>query len=159
MSSKLWRQLVDRLSNQATRRGGVAIEDPGMLTLQPPQDSGELVRATLYTDESGTDRTVIVTTGFAHRLTASLNDPDDVDYVCMMVVAVLGGHAAEVAEVAADGTWLNVASVVETPDGGAQRGTQIAPAWHLKGRPVDHEHRRQIDPWPRPAGNETSPEA
>src|SRR6266540_1148143 len=69
MSSKLWRQLVDRLSNQATRRGGVAIEDPGMLTLQPPQDSGELVRATLYTDESGTDRTVIVTTGFAHRLT------------------------------------------------------------------------------------------
>src|SRR6266498_1534065 len=96
MSSKLWRQLVDRLSNQATRRGGVAIEDPGMLTLQPPQDSGELVRATLYTDESGTDRTVIVTTGFAHRLTATLQGRDDVQDVCMMVVARRGGRAADV---------------------------------------------------------------
>jgi hypothetical protein len=98
MSAALWSNVVDQLSHEVARRGGAAIEDPGTLTLQPPQESGELVRVTLYTDESGTDRTVIVTTGFAHTLTASLNDPDDVDYI------------------------QNV--------------------------PVDHEHRRQIDPWP-----------
>jgi hypothetical protein len=124
-----------------------------MITLQPPPDSGELIRASLYHDESRTDWTVFVTTGFAHRLAASLNDPDDVDYVCQMVVAVMDGHATEVAEIAADGTWLHVASTVETPDGSAQRGTQIAPTARLSGAPVDHEHVRRIYPWPRRIGS------
>jgi hypothetical protein len=154
MDSELWRELVGRLSGEATRRGGTAIEDVDMVTLHPPQDAGELVRATLYHDESRTDLTVIVTTGFAYQLAASLNDTDDLDYVAMTVVAILDGQATEVAEVAKDGTWLNVVSTVETPDGGARRSTQVAPAFHLVGARVDHEHRRQIDPWPRSAGDE-----
>src|SRR6266511_4396736 len=159
MDNELWRELVNRLSNEATRRGGTAIEDIDMLTLQPPQDSGETVRTTLYHDESGTDLTVIVTTGFAYQLAASLNDPDDVDYVGMTVVAILDGRATEVVEIAKDGTWLNVVSTVETPDGGARQSTQVAPAFHLAGAPVDHEHVRRIDPWPRLADAETFPEA
>jgi hypothetical protein len=155
MDSELWRELVDRLSAEATRRGGTAIEDVDMVTLQPPQDSGELVRATLYHDESGTDLTVIVTTGFAYQLAASLNDAGDLDYVNMTVVAILDGQATEAVEVAKDGTWLNVVSTIETPDGGARRSTQVAPAFHLAGAPVDHQHARRIDPWPRPTGAET----
>jgi hypothetical protein len=37
--------------------------------------------------------------------------------------------------------------------------THLAPVFHLREVPVDHEHRRQIDPWPRPAGTETFPPA
>jgi hypothetical protein len=124
------------------------IDDADMITLQPPQESGEVVRATLYHDESGADLTVIVTTGFAYQLAASLNDDDDIGYVAMTVAAILDGHATEVAEVADDGTWLNVVSTVETPDGGAWRSTQVAPALHLAGSPVTHEHVRRIEPWP-----------
>lgn len=149
--------MVDRLSGEATRHGGEAIEDPDMITLRPPQDSGELVRVIRYTNETGEDETVRVETGFAYRLALSLNGEDGPDRVCTTVVAILDGCATEVAEIAADGTWLNTACTVERPDGGRQRRTQIAPAWHLKGVPVDHEHGRQIDPWPRPAGDETVP--
>lgn len=149
-------QTVDRLSGEAARRGGTAIEDIDVVTLQPPQDSGELVRVVRYVNKTETDQTVRIETGFAYRLAASLNDPDDIDHVCMTVFAILDGHATEVAEVAKDGTWLGYAAAVETPDGGAQRATRPAPAFHLAGVPVDHEHRRQIDPWPRPAGSQTS---
>src|SRR6266511_2195067 len=73
--------------------------------------------------------------------------------------AALDGRATEVVEIAKAGTWLNVVSTVETPDGGARQSTQVAPAFHLAGAPVDHEHVRRIDPWPRLADAETFPEA
>lgn len=86
-----------------------------------------------------------------------LNGKDGPDDVYRTVVAILDGHAAEVAEVAEDGTWVNVAVLVQTKDGGNRRSTQIAPAWHFKGLPVDHEHQRQIEPWPQVKGGETVP--
>ena len=108
------------------------------------------MRVTRYTNDTGEEETVRVETGFAYRLALSLDGTDGPDDVCTTVVAILDGHAAEIAEVAADGTWLNTACTVDRPDGGRQRRTQIAPAWRLKGAPVDHEHRRKIDPWPAP---------
>jgi hypothetical protein len=69
---------------------------------------------------------------------------------------VLDGHAAEVAEIAADGTWLRHGSQYTTP---TISGRHVRPvlAWHLKDLPTDHEHVRPVDPWPRPAGTETFP--
>jgi hypothetical protein len=153
MSSKEWRQVVDRLMTEAARRGGEAIEDPDMVTLRPPQDSGELVRVLRYTDESGTDQTVFIETGFAYRLPVSLNGEDGAEDVFTTIVAILDGHATEVAEISVDGVWLNTACTVDRPGEGVQRRTIIAPAWHLKGASVDHEHVRQIDPWPPPTSS------
>jgi len=134
-----------------TRRGGSAILDTDMLTMEPPVDSGEMVRAIRFSDQSGEDQTVTITTGFAFRTAVSLNSEGGPENVYRTVVAILDGYAAEVAEVAADGTWLNVAATIEPPDGRNRRSTQMAPAMRLTGLPVDHEHRRQIDPWPRPS--------
>src|SRR6266542_3429705 len=130
--SEEWRELVDRITREAGRRGGAAVEDLDMASLQPPQDSGELVRVIHYADETGTDQTVIVETGFAFRHAVSLNGED--------------------------GAWLHVVNHVDTPGGEWQESTHPAPAFHLKDMPVDHEHRRRIEPWPRPAGDETLPD-
>jgi hypothetical protein len=154
---ELWRHLVDRLSIEATRRGGRAEEDLDIVVMYPPQDSGEVVRVLRYIDETGLDQTIMIECGFAFRVAESLNEDEHIDYVMTTVTAVLDGNAAEIAEVAADGTWLHHASAITTPTGGGM--TRIAPAWHLKEVPVDHEHRRPIDPWPRPAGAETFPPA
>jgi hypothetical protein len=96
---------------------------------------------------SGIDQTGTRVESF--RTVVSLNGEAGAENVYRTVVAILDGYAAEVAEIAADGTWLNVAATIEPPDGRNRRSTQLAPALRLKGVPVDHEYRRQIDPWPR----------
>ncbi len=156
--SEEWRGLVDRITREAGQRGGAAVEDLDMVSLQPPQDSGELVRVIHYADETGTDQTVIVETGFAFRHAVSLNGEDGAEWVATVVVAILDGHAFEIAQVGKDGTWLHVVNHVDTPGGEWQESTHPAPAFHLKDMPVDHEHRRRIEPWPRPAGDETLPD-
>jgi hypothetical protein len=150
-SIKLWRQMAGRLSGEAARRGGRADVDDDTAYLYPPSASGEPVRVLRGIDPTGTDQTIFIAAGFAFQVAESLNNTDDIDYVLTTAVAVLDGHAAEVAEVAEDGTWLNHGSVLATPAGGGMR--RLAPAWHLKDVPVHHEHRRQIEPWPRPAGS------
>jgi hypothetical protein len=152
---ELWRQLAERLSAEATQRGGQAEIDDDAAELYPPEDSGEPVRVYRGIDPTGTDQTVFIRAGFAFQVAKSLNEGEHLDYVMATVLAVLDGNAAEVAEVAADGTWLHHASVITTPTGGGN--TRMAPAWHLKDVPVDHEHRGQVDPWPRPAGTEAFP--
>jgi hypothetical protein len=155
MRLDLWRQVANRLSTEATGRGGRAEVDDDVAYLYPPQDSGEPLRVLRGIDETGLDQTIFIEAGFAFHAAESLNDTDAIEHVATTVIAVLDGHAAEVAQVAADGTWLHHASIITTPTGGGM--TRMAPAWHLREVPVDHEHRRQIDPWPRPAGAETFP--
>jgi hypothetical protein len=153
MYSEAWNLVVDRLSREAARRGGEAIEDPDTITLRPPQDSGETIHATLYHDGTYTDLTVMIETGFAYRLAVGFNDDEAPDDVVGSVVAVMDGYATEVAEVAEDGTWLNIASTLDQPGSGNRRSTRYAPVFRLTGAPVDHEHVRHIDPWPRSVGH------
>jgi hypothetical protein len=147
-----WHDLVDRLTLETGRRGGAAVEDLDVLTLQPPLDSGEPVLVTLYTDETGTDLTVVITAGFAFRHAVSLNGEDGPEWVTTTVVAILDGNAYEIAQIGQDGSWLHVMNHIDTPGEEWQESTHPAPARHLRDQPVDHEHRRRVEPWPRPAG-------
>jgi hypothetical protein len=147
----LWHQMAERLSVEATRRGGQADANDDAISLYPPQDFGEPVRVLRYIDQTGTDQTVMMESGFAFKVAESLNDTDDIEYVVRTVVAILDGHATEVAEIGADGAWLHHGSTISTPtiSVGMKRR---APAWRLKDVPVEHKHVRQIDPWPRASG-------
>jgi hypothetical protein len=152
-----WHELVDRLAQEASRRGGTAVEDLDVVILQPPQDSGEPVRVLRYVDESGNDQTVFIECGFAFRHAVSLNGEDGPEWVATTVVAILDGHAYEAAQISKDDTWLHVVHHIDTPGDEWQESTHLAPAFRLREVPVDHEHRRQIEPWPKPAGSETFP--
>jgi hypothetical protein len=149
--NRVWSEVVDRLFSEAGRRGGVAMLGDDEVTMQPPTKSGEIIRVTRYSDETGEDQHVAITTGFACLLAVSLNGENAPQSVLEVITAIMNGHASEVAEVAEDGTWLNTASLVQIENGNSMRSTQIAPSDHLKGIPVHHEHRRQIDPWPQPS--------
>lgn len=134
-----WAAIVDRLSSLVAARGGQIFADDGHIQLSP-KTTGEGIEVT----DCG--EVALIKVGFAFVVGVSLGCYPPVETTTKVgdiVAAIMEGYAKEIAEVGANGDWLNVRSVVDLPSG-LMENTQAATAHGLE---VDHSHERRIEPW------------
>jgi hypothetical protein len=128
-----WKTVIATLSYEAGRRGGTVALSTEFLRLEPPANIGEPIEITHYDD--GTN---IIEGPFCFQVAVS-----SVDSTVAVAVAIMDGGATETIEIAVDGTWLGVRSLVKLDDGG-----EIEHGRNSHRASPHHTHSRRIPHWP-----------
>lgn len=141
--ARWWSAFVERVSAEARSRGGSVYLDKGLVRLVPPNAAGEPIEVVQFVD----DGMCRLTAGLLVSVMSFYTDYEDHNGVLQLVLAVMEGGAQEIVDVAADGRWLGVRTVIEHAGGARRSGPRPSGAYEVL---VEHSHVRVIEAWGPP---------